>query len=243
MLGTERHHDSGSDESRALCDAFLQATLARDSRVSRKEGPSGSCPLTRAGVGNFAYVVHRGEHILVQCVGDPERLSAAARQAGLSWSARATPETGFGAGTVKVTDLDSARRLAGLLVVDGSDEAVPSLPEEVAAGLGLEGAAVQILVNRYERDARARSACLAAHGARCNVCELDFEARYGPLGHGFIHVHHLIPLASIGTEYAVDGPRDLVPVCPNCHAMLHREDPPLTPAKLREVIASTRPAE
>jgi predicted HNH restriction endonuclease len=54
---------------------------------------------------------------------------------------------------------------------------------------------------------------------------MNFEDTYGPIGKGFIHVHHLRPLASVEAEYDVDPVADLRPVCPNCHAMLHRGDP------------------
>jgi 5-methylcytosine-specific restriction protein A len=46
-------------------------------------------------------------------------------------------------------------------------------------------------------------------------------AVFGPEAEGFIHVHHLIPLSTIGTEYLVDPINDLRPVCPNCHAVIH----------------------
>ena len=46
---------------------------------------------------------------------------------------------------------------------------------------------------------------------------------YGELGKDFIHVHHIVPLNTIGEEYKVDYKNDLIPVCPNCHAMLHRK--------------------
>ena len=47
---------------------------------------------------------------------------------------------------------------------------------------------MRVEVNRYERDPRARSACLAHYGTRCVVCGLDFAERYGQIGQGFIHV-------------------------------------------------------
>ncbi|TXQ76122.1 HNH endonuclease [Escherichia coli] len=31
----------------------------------------------------------------------------------------------------------------------------------------------------------------------------------------------------------------LLPVCPNCHAMLHRRQPPFTPEELRKVRTSS----
>ena len=86
----------------------------------------------------------------------------------------------------------------------------------------IEGAVRQITVNAYERNLQARAACIAHWGLACIVCDFDFEAFYGPIGRGYIHVHHLRPLAEIGTIYVLDSIADLRPVCPNCHAMIHR---------------------
>lgn len=96
----------------------------------------------------------------------------------------------------------------------------------------IEGAAVQVTVNRYERDSKARQAALDWHGYQCKVCGLDMTKVYGEIAKGFIHVHHLIPLSEIKENYQVNPKTDLIPVCPNCHAMLHRQDPPLTPEAL-----------
>lgn len=89
-----------------------------------------------------------------------------------------------------------------------------------------EGAKKEIIVNRYERSREAREKCIVAHGCKCAVCGMDFEKVYGEIGRGFIHVHHIVKISSIGEEYELDPIKDLVPVCPNCHAMLHRKDPP-----------------
>ncbi|WP_206431606.1 HNH endonuclease [Deinococcus psychrotolerans] len=62
------------------------------------------------------------------------------------------------------------------------------------------------------------------------------EEFYGPVAYGFIHVHHSKPLSEIGERYTVNPETDLMPVCPNCHAMLHRTQPPLTTEQLRELI-------
>lgn len=86
-----------------------------------------------------------------------------------------------------------------------------------------EGAVKQVLVNQYERNPQARSLCIMKHGCRCSVCGLDFEEYYGEVGKDFIHVHHIVPLHQIKRDYIVDGEKDLIPVCPNCHAMLHRK--------------------
>lgn len=97
-----------------------------------------------------------------------------------------------------------------------------------------EGSAMQVTLTRYERNIEARNACIAAKGCRCAACGISFEETYGEIGRGFIHVHHLIPISSIGEDYVIDPVHDLVPVCPNCHNMLHKEDPPLTPEKLKD---------
>lgn len=60
----------------------------------------------------------------------------------------------------------------------------------------IEGAVVAIIVNRYERDEQARKKCIAHHGCKCLVCSFDFEAVYGPVGSGYIHVHHIVPLST-----------------------------------------------
>lgn len=88
-----------------------------------------------------------------------------------------------------------------------------------------EGAVKSVTVNRYERQKKARDACIAHHGAQCAVCGFDFEKTYGQIGSGFIHVHHRIDLSLVGEHYVVDPVKDLVPVCPNCHAMLHQRKP------------------
>ena len=86
-----------------------------------------------------------------------------------------------------------------------------------------EGAVYQVTVNKYERSSIARNKCIEYHGTRCFVCNMNFEEKYGSLGKNFIHVHHLVPLNQIGLDYIVDYKKDLIPVCPNCHAMLHRK--------------------
>jgi len=86
----------------------------------------------------------------------------------------------------------------------------------------VEGAKKKITVNSYERDSKARNKCIEIHGLNCAVCNINFEAVYGNIGIGYIHVHHIKPLSEINNTYTVNPETDLIPVCPNCHAMLHR---------------------
>ena len=99
-----------------------------------------------------------------------------------------------------------------------------------------EGALVKVMANKYERNQKARRECVAKKGYQCLVCGRDFEATYGEIGKGFIHVHHLTPISSIGKEYQLNVDTDLAPVCPNCHYMLHRKDPPYTIEELKEML-------
>ena len=106
--------------------------------------------------------------------------------------------------------------------------AVPAFEDSVKSKLASlapehfkEGAGESVTTNKYERNPKARAACLAAHGTACAVCGIDFGKEYGPEFEGKIEVHHLVPLSQIGAEYVVDPVRDMVPVCPNCHTALH----------------------
>ena len=97
-----------------------------------------------------------------------------------------------------------------------------------------EGTPNQVLVTKYERNPYARKTCIDHYGLSCSVCEFDFESEYGELGKGFIHVHHLKQVADIGKEYKVDPITDLRPVCPNCHAMIHKRKEPYTIEEMKE---------
>ena len=84
-----------------------------------------------------------------------------------------------------------------------------------------EGAKRQIIVNSYERNPKARQACLQHYGTVCVVCGFDYKEFYGDEFAGKIHVHHLKALSEIEGEYEVDPIEDMRPVCPNCHLALH----------------------
>lgn len=101
-----------------------------------------------------------------------------------------------------------------------------------------EGATKRVTVNAYERDQKARRACLKRHGYHCAVCNMNFQKVYGDIGKQFIHVHHKKPLAGRRVDYTVKPTIDLVPVCPNCHAMLHTSNPPLGIEELKQRIAN-----
>lgn len=124
------------------------------------------------------------------------------------------------------------------LIAAGYPGAGAALPEEVDSEKLVEGAFRQITVNAYERNPVARQRCLAAHGTTCVVCGFDFRKVYGAESKVGIHVHHLVPIASIGESYEVDPIKDLRPVCPNCHAFIHMSSPPKTIEQARAVVSA-----
>ena len=124
--------------------------------------------------------------------------------------------------------------------IDGGRTHHDTYPDEVSETESyIDGATKQVSVNAFERDPKARKTCVKHWGCKCAVCNFDFKKTYGEIGAGFIHVHHIKPLSSVRQAHAIDPVTDLVPVCPNCHAMLHRrneEDGVRTVEELKRIM-------
>ncbi|MEX2218847.1 MAG: hypothetical protein WD749_08810 [Phycisphaerales bacterium] len=112
---------------------------------------------------------------------------------------------------------------------------------EAAADPVEEGASHEVMRSEYERNPVVRELCIRARGDRCLVCGLSFEDAYGSAAAGIIHVHHLEPLGSVGHSHLVDPTKDLIPVCPNCHAVIHRRTPPFTPDEVKAMLRQEVP--
>jgi len=99
-----------------------------------------------------------------------------------------------------------------------------------------EGRAKHYFVKSYERNLENRKRAIEIHGVECSVCGFNFERIYGVRGIGFIEVHHIKPLSSLDDKVVVNPYTDLVPVCSNCHRMIHRDkDSVLTVDELKMV--------
>ncbi|MFS0688970.1 HNH endonuclease [Sporosarcina sp. 179-K 8C2 HS] len=85
-----------------------------------------------------------------------------------------------------------------------------------------DGAVKKYYGKRYERKPENRKKAIEIHGVSCIACGFNFEEVYGERGKDFIEVHHLKPLSSLDKEMSIDPKEDLVPVCSNCHRMIHR---------------------
>ncbi len=112
--------------------------------------------------------------------------------------------------------------------------------DELESYNGLEGRKRKLFSTRYERNPAHRRRAIKAHGLSCMVCEFNFGEVYGRHGEGFIHVHHNKPLSETG-EMTIDPVNDLSVLCPNCHAMVHKERAKtLSIAQLKALMSDAR---
>ena len=104
-----------------------------------------------------------------------------------------------------------------------------------------EGKMHSFLSKRYERNPKARKICLDYYGYKCQICEFESKNVYGEIFKNKIHVHHIIPVADIKKDYIVDPIKDLIPVCPNCHMILHcKKDGYYTPEQVKLMLKENR---
>ncbi len=87
----------------------------------------------------------------------------------------------------------------------------------------VEGQLKEHLVTSRERDPKARKKCIEKYGYICQVCGVNLERLYGPVAKNYIHVHHIHFISDTDGEHTINPEEDLITVCPNCHAMLHRK--------------------
>jgi 5-methylcytosine-specific restriction protein A len=96
-----------------------------------------------------------------------------------------------------------------------------------------EGKLSRVEINKYERNPVNRRICLMAKGYICSICGFDFQRTYGNIGKDYIEVHHITQVSEMGEDYVVKPLEDLVPLCSNCHSMIHRTKPMLSIEFLR----------
>lgn len=107
-----------------------------------------------------------------------------------------------------------------------------------------EGRVLTRLHRQRERNAavvdQKKRSVLSQHGRlACEVCDFDFMAAYGDLGHGFAECHHTVPISQLAEDHKTRL-ADLAIVCANCHRMLHRAKPVLTVNQLRDIVLQVR---
>ena len=110
------------------------------------------------------------------------------------------------------------------------------VPKVISPDTYTEGRVSYVHAVGYERNTEARNACIQHYGCRCAICGFDFEEIYGEIGRGFIEVHHVIPIHERGGEYTVNPIEDLIPLCSNCHSMIHRRNPVYSTKELDDIV-------
>ena len=147
-------------------------------------------------------------------------------------SGRDGSDFGFGRFNVWYADEASSHEYVASVmryIVQSSEEPVDD-PEEVilsteeAPEFIESGNSKKTIVNSYERNQKARRECLRIRGTDCIVCGFNSAKVYGPDFEKKIEVHHIIPISERGGEYKVNPETDLIPVCPNCHSILHTKN-------------------
>lgn len=146
---------------------------------------------------------------------------------------------------IRKTEIKHLSELLGLIKsrTNSVEEDSIYIPEEIIDEDGLpEGAKKQININAYERNKEAREECIEHYKRinngkiKCEICEFEFSDAYGEKFKNKIHIHHITELSEIGEEYIVDPINDLLPVCPNCHMILHSKRPAHTPDEVKKYI-------
>ncbi len=100
-----------------------------------------------------------------------------------------------------------------------------------------EGKIIVQYGTKFERNPELRKKAIEIHGVTCRTCGFNFEKNYGKLGKDFIEIHHIKPMYRIREEVTVNPETDLVPLCSNCHKMIHRKRKrPLSLQELKKIL-------
>lgn len=253
-------HAKSSEQSQLLCDTLL-ASLPGELLPIRESSPNVCGVHIQERKSALYWLYHYKEHIRIylycEDTAEIRKEVQALLPASVRLQARPYPRKGVALRIplyFEIHSADQARNLEPLLMRlcgnrrnpisrSRSLRVTPWAPysesRDQESQSAVEGDRALVLVNKYERSQGNRVACIRAFGAVCSVCGFDFSITYGKIGEGYIHVHHLTKLAALkGKSQKVDPIKDLRPVCPNCHEMLHRNDPPYTIDQLKQIIAN-----
>jgi len=94
------------------------------------------------------------------------------------------------------------------------------------------------------RNALARKKCLEYYfpdnkNYNCILCGFEFEKQYGSLGKNFIEVHHIeshTTKSKTEGKHEINPIKELIPICSNCHTIIHREKPAISIEKMKEIL-------
>ena len=131
-------------------------------------------------------------------------------------------------------------RICELAKLKGYQITLPNQHQEFESFQIVEGKKKVRFSSYYERNPFYRNKAIEIHGLSCMACKFNFEDKYGAYGRGYIHVHHNKPLSeSVPTK--INPRTDMSVLCPNCHAMVHRnKNKTLSINELRQLIESAK---
>lgn len=242
-------HAKATRQSQALCDLLLDLVQNSIQKATRNEANK-VCSMGETT--RFAYIYHRREGVRMYLRSrddDGIILQKMVVRGDVTLTERKAMESPWAKQTSYYLDIDTeagVRDAVPLVLYAASQlksakgKDIYRFPSEESEREMVEGARTIVEVSKVERDPTVRRKCIALFGARCAVCGFDFENTYGEIGNGFIHVHHLKPLAIANGPRRVDPKSDLRPVCPNCHEMLHQKRPPYTIEEMQGLILQHR---
>ena len=245
------YHEVSPPESQHICDKLLHLIQKQLPNIKRKETEK-TCCIFQENRSRFVYIYHlkKSSKVKIYFRSSPE-LSFQKLPSTLHLQKRPQFEGSWEKTFPYYFDIyhsEEVQEIVDFLVKEaypltlkpnqrvGQARSLELMTEEVNEKFDfLEGSIKSIQVNAYERNRKARQTCLEHHGTSCIICGFSF-AIYGQSFSEFIHVHHLTPLASISKEYRLNPLEDLKPVCPNCHAVIHRRDPPFTIDEVKQML-------
>lgn len=102
-----------------------------------------------------------------------------------------------------------------------------------------EGERIERIINISKRNRKLRDKVIKKSKGTCQVCGRQLKDIYGGFGDGVLEVHHQTPLAARKGRPSKTHIKDLIAVCPNCHAVLHKMEkhPSVkTTKRLRRII-------
>lgn len=109
-----------------------------------------------------------------------------------------------------------------------------------------EGSGKFVISKVYERSITLRNIAIEHYSyngrIKCRACCFDFEEFYGLYGKGFIEIHHQKPVFMFAGEdferKIEEALANVIPVCPNCHRMIHRKrDNPLQLDEIKNIVS------
>jgi 5-methylcytosine-specific restriction protein A len=129
---------------------------------------------------------------------------------------------------------------ANWYATDGGEPTDTPLPKDVDPKRVPAGQWREFSGTHYEREPGPRMTCLHYHGYRCQGCGYKMADIYGVVAERIIHVHHLTPVSTLPKGYRIDPINEMVPLCPNCHSVVHARKYPLTIKQLKRTLMTAR---